>query len=342
MKKNILNPKIVILDSVFPDHDIERKILIDAGCNVVTANPECDAEIRRLTFDADGVIVNMHPLSAETILNMEHCAVISRYGTGFDNVDVQAADDRKIWVANVPDYCIEETSDHAIALILSCTRNIALKDRLVRAGNWKLEQKIESTRIAGKTLGIIGFGKIGQAVCRKMSGWNLSRILVSDPWQDERVISECGASAVSLEELCMKSDIITLHVPLTDQSKYLVSRKEISVMKHNAIIVNTSRGKIIDETALVTALKNNRIAGAGIDVFEQEPLPADCGLKALDNTVLTDHTAYHSGESVIELKTLAALNVVETFKEGKPLYPVNRIAQNVVQEKLALSSSSIY
>ncbi|RPJ04355.1 MAG: C-terminal binding protein, partial [Spirochaetaceae bacterium] len=318
--------KAVILDNVFKDYDIEEEILRQAGCTLAVADPESESEMISLVSDADAVIVNLHQINENVISTMIKCRIISRYGVGFDNVDIAAAARFGIWVSNVPDYCIEETSDHAIALLASCARNISRKDRCIRNGKWKMEHGCQSLRIAGKTLGIIGYGKVGRAVHRKLSGWDLDHVLVHDPYIKAEELSGKHVRIVPLQTLIRESDFITIHTPLTPETHHLIGRHELAMMKKTAIIINTARGKIIDEAALVEALASGKIMGAGLDVYETEPLPGNSPLCATENVVLTNHTAYHSGESEIELKTLSALNVAETLCNGKPMYPVNSVA----------------
>lgn len=288
------------------------------------SNPQTEQDLVRRVKQADAVLVNLHAVTKDIIGQMQSCKVISRYGIGVDNVDIKAATAKKIWVAHVPDYCMEETADHAIALLLNCARSIAFKDKLVRQGMWKLEDRFPLPRISTCTLGIIGYGRIGRTVHRKMRGFGLSRILVCDPYVSSKEISKFKGIKVELDELLCEADFISLHLPLNHETFHLLGKKEIQKMKHNAMVINTSRGAVIDEKALIAALKSRRIMSAGLDVFEQEPLPLSSPLRKLDNLVLTDHTSYYSTQSQHELKLSAARNVLEVFKHGRPIHAVNQ------------------
>jgi D-3-phosphoglycerate dehydrogenase len=316
-------PFIVILDSVFSSYQEELEVLAELNSQVEIDNPKTKVEIIKKVKKADAVLVNLHALNEDIITQMQCCRVISRYGVGVDNVDIEAATRKKIWVANVPDYCIEETADHALALLLSCIHSIVIKDCLIRQGHWKLENGYPLSRISTCTLGIIGYGRIGKAFHKKVSNLGLARVLICDPYVVREKMREFGGEKVELDELLKKSDFVSLHLPLTKETFHLLGKNEFKIMKPGAIIINTSRGAVIDEQALAFFLKSKRLGSAGLDVFEEEPLPRHSPLLKLENVVLSDHTAYYSRESIKELKTKTARNVVWVFKQGKPLFPVN-------------------
>jgi D-3-phosphoglycerate dehydrogenase len=320
-----MQPLVVIIDSVFNSYKEEQQILSGLTTRIEISNPQTEQEVIKKVKQADAVLVNLHAVTKNIIEQMQNCKIISRYGIGVDNVDINAATEKKIWVAHVPDYCMEETADHAIALLLTCARGVAFKDKLIRQGKWKLEDRIPLSRISTCTLGIIGYGRIGRTVHRKISAFGLSQILVCDPYVSSEEIRKLKGIKVELDELLSKADFISLHLPLNNETFHLLGKKEIKKMKHNAIVVNTSRGAIIQEKALITALKTGRIMSAGLDVFEQEPLPLSSPLRRLDNVVLTDHASYYSTQSKHELKLRTARNVLEVFKRGRPLYAVNKI-----------------
>ena len=260
------------------------------------------------------------------IQELQKCRVISRYGVGYDNVSVEAATAKGIWVARVPDYCLEDVSDQALALLLGCVRKVAFKDRRIREGAWNLQREQPSYRIAGKILGLVGYGAIARTLHRKLSGFGLGRVLVFDPYLDPKKIEENGAESVNLRALLKNSDYVSIHAPLSEETRGLIGSRELSLMKRTAILVNTSRGPLIEEKAVAEALADGKITAAGLDVFETEPLPADSPLRQLDNVILSDHAGWYSEESVAELKTKAAQNVLEVLKGGKPTYPVNHPA----------------
>jgi D-3-phosphoglycerate dehydrogenase len=319
--------QVVILDNVFSCYDEEKTCLSQLKAEVLIQNPKSAAGIIKAASQADAILVNLHPISRDVIAALDRCRIISRYGVGYDNVDIEAAAERGIWVANVPDYCIEETADHAIALLLSSVRRVTLKDRLIRAGGWKKEGSNPLSRLSRGTLGIIGYGRVGRTVHRKLAGFGFREFIVCDPYRKKSVITGGGARPVSLEELLTRADYITVHVPLSRETRHLLGKKEFKAMKRGVVLVNTSRGPVVDEAALLASLEAGRLGGVGLDVFETEPLPRRHPLLTFPEVVVTDHTAYYSRESVIELKTRTAQNVVDVFRTGAPGNPVNKPAK---------------
>ncbi len=316
-------PRVVILDNVFSSYNEERSRLRRIKAGVAVRNPSDEDGIIAAAREADAVIVNLHKITARVVDALERCRVISRYGVGYDNVDVEAAAERGVWVAIVPDYCVEEAADHAIALLLSSIRRVTLKDRLIREGLWKKPGADPLSRTSGGTLGILGYGQVGRAVLRKLSSFGFKEFLVCDPYRDKEEIEKQGAKLVSLGTLLKRSDYVTVHVPLTPGTRHLLGAKELRSLKPGAVLVNTARGPVIDEAALTAVLKAGRLGGVGLDVFETEPLPKNHPLLSFPEVILTDHTAYYSPESVTELKTRAAENVVQTLLTGRPNHPVN-------------------
>jgi D-3-phosphoglycerate dehydrogenase len=320
--------KVVVTDDRFGSYEEENAVLKEIGASVEVHDLGEEAETVRVLREADGILVNLHPLPASVIQELRKCRVISRYGVGYDNVSVETATAKGIWVARVPDYCLEDVSDQALALLLGCVRKVAFKDRRIREGGWNLHKEQPSYRMAGKTLGLIGYGAIGRTLHRKLRGFGLDRILVFDPYMDPEKIAENGAESVNLRTLLKNSDYVSVHAPLNEETKGLIGSRELSLMKKTAILVNTSRGPLLEEKAVAAALAAGKIAAAGLDVFETEPLPSDSPLLELDNVVLSDHAGWYSEESVTELKTKAAQNVLEVLKGGKPVYPVNHPASS--------------
>jgi D-3-phosphoglycerate dehydrogenase len=327
--------KIVITDDRFGWADEEKRVFANylappCGAEFVIAHCRGEKELIAACADADAVLLNQAPMTEKVIRRLAKCRVISRYGIGYDNVDVKAAAEAGIWVTNVPDYCTEEVAEHALGLLLSCVRAIPEKDRAIRDGGWNINKPIR--RMSGRVLGIVGFGATGRAFWEKVQGFAFSRILIADPrietklaaLREKAELSMMKAEAASFDELVSQSDFISLHVPLNESTRRCINRKTLERMKEGAVIINTSRGAVIDEEALAEALKNGKIASAGLDVFEREPLPAGHPLFGLSNTVLTDHSAYYSGESVSELKTRTALNAREVLEGEVPKTPVNR------------------
>ena len=314
--------RVVALDVGYADYDRERAVLrpLDAALDEVF----CEGDLARTVEavrNADAVMLREAPLPALVIGQLERCQVIVRYGVGVDNVDLDAAAARKIYVANVPDYGVDEVSLHALALLLAVARRIASRDRDVRAGAWNIGAREAMYRLAGGTLGLIGYGRIGESFHRKTVGLDFTRTLVADP---ALTAPPPGAELASLEEVCRQADVISLHAPLLPQTRHIIDAARLSLMKPTAILVNASRGGLIDEAALAEALSRGRLHGAGLDVFEQEPPPADHPLLRAPNVVVSDHTAWYSEASVGDLQRKAAEEVARVFQGLEPRNWVNR------------------
>lgn len=314
--------KVLIADSRYPSYDEELSVLEPIGAEVIIERSDDEQRIADIAKDVDGMIVNLAPITRKVISGAKKCKCVSRYGVGYDNVDVSAVRENGIYLANVPDYCGEDVSDQAFALFMDCVRMISRKDEMIREGKWNLTGIGSVHRICGRVFGFVGFGMIARFFCRKLSGFNLAQILVADPLVPDEVIKLFGVKRVDLDTLCRESDYISIHAPLLDSTRGLIGEKQFSLMKKNAILINTSRGPVINESAMIKALRNKQIACAGLDVFETEPLPADNELRLLDNVVLTDHSGWHSAESIVELKTKAAQNIADTLLTGKPRYEI--------------------
>ena len=320
--------RIVITDDRFGHSKEERTIFPLA--ELIIGDCHTEEELIAVCAGADGILLNQAPMTARVIKTLDKCRVISRYGIGYDNVDIQAAEEKGIWVTNVPGYCTEEVAEHALGLLLSCVRAIPEKDRELRGGAWNISRPIK--RMSGRVLGIVGFGATGKAFWEKVRGFAFGKILVTDPDGEAELEAQKKKNgglfeetqAVPLEELLRLSDFISLHVPLNESTRHFINSQSIAKMKDGVIIINTSRGAVIEETALEEALRNSRIAGAGLDVFEIEPLPLDHPLFSFPNVVLTDHSAYYSAESVSELKTRTARNALEVLEGRVPDTAVNK------------------
>ena len=296
--------EVVMSDLRFPDAAIETELLQSFGCRLKVCNCDTEDELIKECENADAILLNLAPCSRNVIDNLANCKVISRYGVGYDNVDVQACTDRGIVVTNVPDYCAEDVSDMAVALILACIRRVAMKDRLIREGKWNINAN-HMMRLEGKTLSLIGFGRIGHA------------------FVSEETILECGAIKTNLEEALREGDIVSLHLPLNSETRGIIGFDELALMKQSAILINTSRGALVDESALIKALKEGDIAGAGLDTFNIEPIESNNELLKLDNCVLTDHSGFNTEEAVEELRIKATQNVVDVLIGKKPKYGIN-------------------
>jgi D-3-phosphoglycerate dehydrogenase len=281
--------------------EAERAELALAGATLEARPSRSDDEVVAAVGEADAVLNTVVPISARAIAAMTRCRVIVRSGVGVDNVDVAAASLAGIVVANVPDASVEEVSNHALALLLACSRKIALLDRSLRAGTWSRALFPPMGTLYGQTLGLVGFGRIARALASKAQALQL-RVLAADPLVSELDVRAAGAEPVDLDRLLAESDFVSLHAPLLPQTRYLIGVAQLQLMKPSAYLINTARGPLIDQPALVQALQSGVIAGAGLDVFEQEPLPADDPLLQLPNVVLTPHAAAYSDAGIRELR----------------------------------------
>ena len=315
--------RICVSDERHDSYDIERELLASPGAELVLCQCATDEDIVRFCADADGILLDMAPLTAHAVAGLKRCKVVSRYGVGYDNVDVAACTARGIQVTNVPDYCAEDVAEHALALMLSCLRDVARRDRLIRQGKWNLQRF--SFRLEGKVLGVIGFGRIARALVRKCSGLGFSRILAYDPYVSSETCTASGVVKADLEEVLKQSDLISLHMPVTAETAGIIGQQALSLMKPTSILVNTGRGPLVDDAALIEALRGRKILCAGLDTHNQEPLPDDSPYFRLDNVILTDHTAYSTAEAVQDLKAKAAQNIVSVLTGAAPAYPVNQL-----------------
>jgi len=272
--------------------------------------------------DADAIIVQFAKMSQRVIDRLERCKIISRYAIGVDVIDVKAAKEKGIVVANVPDYCIEEVSDTAIAHIFNCVRKISLSNDLVHQEKWVFTNIKPVHRFSSLTIGLLAFGNISRRVAEKLQSFGVS-ILAYDPYfkQQEKYP---WVTFLSLEELLSRSDVLSVHIPLNDESHHMLNRERFGLMKKGVIIVNTSRGGLIDEVALAEAIDSGIVAGAGLDVLEypDEEYYKSILAKYSDKVCITNHFGWYSEEALVELQTKTAMNVYEMLKNGKPLYQV--------------------
>ncbi len=317
--------KVVVVSLGYETYDYEREILKPIDAELILSPRDCttESEVIEVARDADAIFVRETPITAKALESFERCKIVSRYGVGLDNIDLDAAKKLRIYVSNVPEYGTEDVSDHAVALLLGCIRTILVRDRNLRQGNFESDICDEIYRTTGKNLGIIGYGKIARAFHRKWKGFLPARVLVYDPFVAEDVIRENGAEKVDLDTLLSESDFISLHTPLTLETRHIINEAVLKKMKNTAILVNTSRGGAIDTDALVNALQEGQILRAGLDVFENEPLPTDHPLIEMDNVILTSHVAWYSKDSAKDLQTGAAKEVLRVLSGDKPVNWVN-------------------
>lgn len=314
--------KVLITDYAWPSIEPEGEVLAEIGAELIAAETGEEAELLTLAPTVDGILTCWNPVREPVITVAKKCQIIARYGIGIDNIDVEAATERGIVVTNVPAYCMDEVSDHAMGLLLACARKIPRLDRAVRNGVWDQNIGPEMRRIRGKTLGIIGFGRIARSIVPKAKAFGLA-INVCSPRTAPELIQQHGAQKVSFPELLATSDFITIHAPLTSETQHLFSGAEFRAMKPTAFLINTSRGSIVDTTALTIALRNGDIAGAGLDVLETEPPNQNEELLTFENVVVTPHAAFISTESILDLEVTAAKCVAQILTGQLPESVVN-------------------
>lgn len=315
--------QVLVTDYTWDNTDAEAEVLAQAGAELVLAKTGDPDELASLVVDADAILTCFKQVPADVIRAGQRLQVVGRYGIGVDNIDVAEATRLGILVTNVPAYCLDEVAEHALGLLLGLARNIPAYNASVRDGKWDLKAGRPLFRVAGQTLGVMGFGKIGQTLAAKASGFGV-KVLAYDPFMDAERIRSRGVEPSDLDDLLARSDLVSLHVPLTDATRHLINESRLRSMKPTAFLVNTSRGGIIDLDALARALREGWIAGAGLDVFEPERLPRDHPLLALPNLVATPHVAFYSEESVLELERKAARNVADVLLGRLPESVVNR------------------
>jgi D-3-phosphoglycerate dehydrogenase len=313
--------RVVITDTVFPSLEPERAVL--AGLAEVELAPSKDeATLREVAAEADALLNCYAPLSADLIRSLRRCRLIARYGIGVDTVDLGAATSAGIMVTNVPDYCIDEVSDHALAVMLALARGLVRAMPATRAGTWDLAVVRPLHRLRGQTLALIGFGRIGRAVAAKAVPLGL-RILAHDPYLTPDAIRAGGAEPADLPTVLQEADILSIHAPLTAKTRRLVDAAALEQMKPSAFLVNTARGALVDTHALTAALKAGRLAGAALDVLENEPPPDDLELLRLPNVLVTPHAAFYTEESLVESQTRAAEEVARVLRGERPRSLVN-------------------
>jgi D-3-phosphoglycerate dehydrogenase len=317
--------KIVITDYRFPDVEQERRAVEAAGWTLVAGQAANEEQVTELCRDADGVLNARAPVTKRAIDAMQRCRIIVRYGIGMDTIDVPAATARGIMVANVPDYCLDEVSDHALALLLMFSRQMIPSIALAREDTWPVSKMPPVYRLRGETCGLVGCGKIGSLLAAKVSALGMG-VIVHDPYLAAERAQAMGAQLVSFDDLLARADFISLHAPLTDETRRLFDAAAFAKMKKTAFILNTARGGLIDEAALLAALDAGQIAGAGLDVLESETevTPARAALVRHPKVTVTAHTAWLSREARAQLQLRAAEQALACLRGETPYGLINR------------------
>lgn len=316
---------VFITDYAWPDLEIERSVIEGAGFRLAAgpATPASAAQIEALVgkHQPAGILTNWAPVTAPAIASSPGLRIVARLGVGLDNIAVEEATRRGIWVTNVPDYCFEEVSDHSVGMLLALTRGLVHFDREVRAGRWE-PAKAQLARMRTLTCGIVGFGRIGRSTAQKLAGFG-ARVLAHTRSPGA---ANSGVEFVSLERLLRESHAVIVHVPLTAETKHLLNRERLALMRPGAYLINVSRGGVIDTEALIEALQTGRLGGAALDVLENEPhVPP--GLLAQPNVILTPHIAFTSDASLRELRQWASEEVVRVLRGDEPQQARNKPLQ---------------
>jgi len=315
-------PRIAVADSPFPNLDPAREVLSELGARLVMADEPTLEGILKVASQADALMVTYGQITAEVIDGLEKCKVIGRFGLGVDNIDVEAATNAGIAVVYVPDYCVDEVSDHAMALLLDLARKVSFSNQLVQSGRWEMSAVAPLSRLRGRVMGLAGFGRIPRALTPKAQAFGL-KVIACDPYVEKADAGALDVEIVDFKTLLETSDYLSIHVPMMPETRHLFNADAFSQMKPDALIINTARGPLVDTDALAKALDAGHLAGAALDVMPVEPPPANSPLLGRDNVILTPHTAFYSVEALAELQVKAARGVVDVLTGKKPVYPIN-------------------
>jgi D-3-phosphoglycerate dehydrogenase / 2-oxoglutarate reductase len=321
-EKSMPRPLIAITDSPFPSLDPAKKALARLDPEYRMAKSAAPEDILAVARDANAILVTYAKLPGDLLRQLKNCKAIGRFGLGVDNIDLPAAKELGIAVNYVPDYCLREVSDHAMALLLALARKVTFSNRLVQSGRWEVPPIVPLRRLEGQVLGLIGFGNIPRTLAPKAKAFGL-HVITHDPYVSQDVLAAAGVEGVSFDELLARSDFISVHAPLLPATRGLMNASAFAKMKKRAFLINTARGPLVDEAALATALDSGQLGGAALDVVATEPLAKDSLLLGRDNVILTPHTAFYSVEALEELQTKCASDVARVLSGEKAIYPIS-------------------
>ncbi len=315
-------PVIAVTENIFPTLDPAKAALARLNPTLRMAKSTSADDILEVARDADAILVTYAKLPRELIMQLTRCKAIGRFGLGVDNIDLPACKEKGIAVNYVPDYCIREVSDHAVALLLALIRKIPLSNKVVQAGRWEMPVVVPIRRIEGTVLGLLGFGNIPRLVAPKAKAFGM-KVIAFDPYAKPELFKNASVESVDFDTLLKTSDYISVHAPHTPQTRGMVNADAFAKMKKGAYIVNTARGPLIDEPALIAALDSGQVGGAALDVVAVEPLAKDSPLLGRDNVIITPHTGFYSIEALDELQSKCASDVARVLSGEKAVYPIS-------------------
>jgi D-3-phosphoglycerate dehydrogenase / 2-oxoglutarate reductase len=317
----VTRPLIAVTDNVFPSLEPAMAALKRLDPEIRIAKSASEADILDVARDADGVLVTYAKLNGALLRQLKRCKVIGRFGLGVDNIDIRTAAALNITVTYVPDYCLQEVSDHTMALVLALARKVVLSDALVQDRRWEMPAVVPIRRLEGQVLGLIGLGNIPRRVVPKAKAFGF-KVIAHDPYVPATTARDLGVELVTFERLLEMSNYVSLHAPLTAETRGLFNDDAFRRMRKGAFIINTARGPLIDETALIDALDSGHLGGAALDVLGTEPPSNDSPLLGRNNVILTPHTGFYSVESLEELQTKCASDVARVLSGDRPIYHV--------------------
>ena len=312
---------IAVADTVFPSLDPAREALAAVDPDLRIAEDATPGKILAVAADAEALLVTYGQINAEVIAGLNNCKVIGRCGIGIDNIDIPAATEKGIVVTYAPVYCLDEVSDHAMALLLSLARKVTFGANLVDGGRWEMPAVVPIHRLRGRTLGLVGLGNIPQALVPKAQAFGIE-IIAADPYCPDAVFDRMGVEKVELDDMLVRSDYVSVHAPLTPETEKMFNAEAFKKMKPGAFLINTARGPLVDIDDLAAALDAGEIAGAALDVLPSEPPGADNPLVGRTDVILTPHTGFYSEDALLDLQTTVAEDVARVLTGEEPKYPV--------------------
>lgn len=316
-----MSTQVAVSDTVFPSLDPAREALSRVDAELTLASEPTVDGILEVAADADALLVTYGQINADVIAGLNNCKAIGRFGIGTDNIDIGAAAGKGIVVTYAPVYCLDEVSDHAMALLLSVARKIPYADKLVADGRWEMPAVVPIARLRGTTLGLLGLGNIPQQIVGKAQAFGMN-VIAADPYCPDEVFGKFNVARVEFDDLLARSDYISVHAPLTPETEKMFNMDAFKKMKNTAFLINTARGPLVDTADLAAALDAGEIAGAGLDVLPTEPPAADDPIVGRDDVVLTPHTGFYSEDALLDLQTTVASDVAAVLAGEEPKYPV--------------------